>query len=432
MPGYRLHKHPPQSARHPAAAPTVPSQAPSSTHPPQSARHPAAAPRLPSQAPSSTHPLQKHPPSPFRHPAAPTLPVRHPAAPPSPVSEAPSCQAPTHPPQSARHPAPSYPPQQHPPSPVRHPAAPTMALADTDSGMSNNCSDSSGFPEIIELNVGGQVYVTRHTTLVAVPDSLLWTMFTKKSPKELARDNKGRVFLDRDGFLFRYVLDYLRDLTLVLPDYFPERSRLQREADFFQLRELSKRLLQPKMSKDDSMSEEICQSDAEEGAPQSSAMDALRMDTLPMDALRMDTLRMDTLRTVTAVGSSPRSPSLDSKRSGYITIGYRGSYTIGRDIQTDAKFRRVARITVCGKTSLAKEVFGDTLNESRDPDRPPERYTSRYYLKYNFLEQAFDKLNEVGFHMVACSSTGTCAYTSNDPTEDKIWTSYTEYVFCRE
>ncbi|XP_030200110.1 BTB/POZ domain-containing protein KCTD12.1 [Gadus morhua] len=298
----------------------------------------------------------------------------------------------------------------------RRPHCSKMALADTESGMSN-CNEFSPFPEIIDLNVGGQVYVTRHTTLVAVADSLLWTMFSKKTPKELARDNKGRFFLDRDGFLFRYILDYLRDLNLVLPDYFPERSRLQREADFFQLRELSKRLLHPKMTKDDSISEEICQSDPDEGAPQCGAM---------------DTLRMDTLRTITAVGSSPRSPSLDSRKSGYITIGYRGSYTIGRDIQTDAKFRRVARITVCGKTSLAKEVFGDTLNESRDPDRPPERYTSRYYLKYNFLEQAFDKLTEVGFHMVACSSTGTCAYTSNDPNEDKIWTSYTEYVFCRE
>uniref|UniRef100_A0A8C9SLT5 Potassium channel tetramerization domain containing 12 n=1 Tax=Scleropages formosus TaxID=113540 RepID=A0A8C9SLT5_SCLFO len=131
-------------------------------------------------------------------------------------------------------------------------------------------------------------------------------------------------------------------------------------------------------------------------------------------------------------GGVSKEPSSRRRRSGYITVGYRGSYTIGRDIQTDAKFRRVARITVCGKTSLAKEVFGDTLNESRDPDRPPERYTSRYYLKFTFLEQAFDRLTEAGFHMVACSSTGTCAYVSNDPGEDKIWTSYTEYVFCRD
>ncbi|XP_076021798.1 BTB/POZ domain-containing protein KCTD12.1 [Genypterus blacodes] len=300
-----------------------------------------------------------------------------------------------------------------------------MALADTDSGVSG-CAESGCplFPEIIELNVGGQVYVTRHKTLIAVPDSLLWTMFSKKSPKELARDSKGRFFLDRDGFLFRYILDYLRDLNLVLPDYFPEKSRLQREADFFQLRDLTKRL-SPRVSKDNSMSEEISQSDTEEGAQQSGGGGGGGGGGGSFSG------GAETLRTLSVSGAL-RSPSLDSRRSGYITIGYRGSYTIGRDIQTDAKFRRVARITVCGKTSLAKEVFGDTLNESRDPDRPPERYTSRYYLKYNFLEQAFDKLTESGFHMVACSSTGTCAYTSNDPNEDKIWTSYTEYVFCRD
>uniref|UniRef100_A0A4W5KZI9 Potassium channel tetramerisation domain containing 12.1 n=1 Tax=Hucho hucho TaxID=62062 RepID=A0A4W5KZI9_9TELE len=287
-----------------------------------------------------------------------------------------------------------------------------MALADTDTerGISGAESESP-FSEVIELNVGGQVYVTRHTTLVAVPDSLLWTMFSKKAPKDLARDNKGRFFLDRDGFLFRYILDYLRDLNLVLPDYFPEQSRLQREAEFFQLRDLSTRI-SPRRSKENSIREDICQSETEEGALQCGS-------------------GMETWRMMSAM-SSARSPSLESRKSGYITIGYRGSYTIGRDIQTDAKFRRVSRITVCGKTSLAKEVFSDTLNESRDPDRPPERYTSRYYLKFNFLEQAFDKLTEVGFHMVACSSTGTCAYTSNDANEDTILTSYTEYVFCRD
>ncbi|XP_059408445.1 BTB/POZ domain-containing protein KCTD12-like [Carassius carassius] len=262
---------------------------------------------------------------------------------------------------------------------------------------------SQRFPEIIELNVGGQVYVTRHSTLLSVPNTLLWTMFSQKKPAELTTDCKGRYFLDRDGFLFRYILDYLRDQTLVLPDYFKEKASLLKEAEYFQLQELAKRL-RPAASKENSISEEVCQSDPEEAA----------------------------LAGMSISSTGPRSPSLDARKSGYITIGYRGSYTIGRDIQQDAKFRRVARITVCGKTSLAKEVFGETLNESRDPDRLPERYTSRYYLKYNFLEQAFDRLAEVGFHMVACSSTGTCAYASNDPNEDKIWTSYTEYVFCRD
>ncbi|XP_051559466.1 BTB/POZ domain-containing protein KCTD12-like [Myxocyprinus asiaticus] len=274
--------------------------------------------------------------------------------------------------------------------------------------MDKSCGDASDhFTEIIELNVGGQVYVTRHSTLLSVPNSLLWTMFSQKKPTELTTDSKGRFFLDRDGFLFRYILDYLRDQTLVLPNYFKEKASLLKEAEYFQLQDLARRL-RPAVSKENSISEEVCQSDPEEAAFSGALAGT----------------------SITCAG--PRSPSLDARKIGYITIGYRGSYTIGRDIQQDAKFRRVARITVCGKTSLAKEVFGETLNESRDPDRPPERYTSRYYLKYNFLEQAFDRLAEVGFHMVACSSTGTCAYSSNDPNEDKIWTSYTEYVFCRD
>ncbi|XP_039621785.1 BTB/POZ domain-containing protein KCTD12-like [Polypterus senegalus] len=272
--------------------------------------------------------------------------------------------------------------------------------------------EESGFPEIIELNVGGQVYITRYSTLTSVPDSLLWEMFSRKNIKTLARDSKGRFFVDRDGFLFRYILDYMRDQQLVLPDHFPERSRLQREAEYFILPELVK-MLTPKISKQNSIGDDACQSDPEESSPNA-----------------------DTARNIASLGSmacSSLTPGVgsESRRSGFITIGYRGSYTLGRDSQTDAKFRRVARIMVCGKTSLAKEVFGDTLNESRDPDRPPERYTSRYYLKFTFLEQAFDKLADAGFHMVACNSTGTCAF-AHDQTDDKIWTSYTEYVFYRE
>ncbi|CAL8350746.1 unnamed protein product [Merluccius merluccius] len=251
------------------------------------------------------------------------------------------------------------------------------------------------FPDIVELNVGGQMYTTRLETLTAVRDSLLWRTFAQGSPGGAARDSGGRFFFDRDGFLFRYVLDYLRDADFALPDSFAERRRLRKEADFFLLRDFSDRL-------------------AVDGPPPT-----------PCEAVVASRSGPPVLGPVAAPGPQ------GGVRTGYVTIGYRGTYTIGRDFQTDARFRRVARITVCGKISLVKEVFGDTLNESRDPDRPPDRYTARYYLKYNFLEQAFDRLAEAGLRMVACSSTGTCAYTSNDPNEDKIWTSYTEYVFSR-
>ncbi|XP_078246907.1 BTB/POZ domain-containing protein KCTD12 [Pogona vitticeps] len=338
-----------------------------------------------------------------------------------------------------------------------------MALADSARGLPNggggNASRSGvrappepgasgpgggeGFPEIVELNVGGQVYVTRRGTVLSVPGSLLWRMFSQQEASELPRDSKGRFFLDRDGFLFRYVLDYLRDQELVLPERFPERSRLQKEAEYFQLPDLVRRLA------------------AAPPAPTARFAGLLRDPSVCADEPPVGLSYLEAELPEAGGGSgggpglsasptSSRSPSggpllapslsLDAggpgagRRSGYITIGYRGSYTIGRDAQADAKFRRVARITVCGKTALAKEVFGETLNESRDPDRPPERYTARYYLKFNFLEQAFDRLSEAGFRMAACSSTGTCAFAPEQggPADDKIWTSYTEYVFCRE
>ncbi|KAF7248203.1 BTB/POZ domain-containing protein KCTD8 [Varanus komodoensis] len=257
----------------------------------------------------------------------------------------------------------------------------------------------SAFPEVVELNVGGQVYVTKHSTLLSVPDSTLAHMFAprRNATRELPRDSRARFFIDRDGFLFRYVLDYLRDKQLALPEHFPEKERLLREAEYFQLAELVK-LLSPKVAKQSSLNDEGCQSDLEEAnSPGSGEL-------------------------------LPPHPRAGEKRAGFITVGYRGSYTAVRDNQSDAKFRRVARIMVCGRIALAKEIFGETLNESRDPDRPPEKYTSRFYLKFTYLEQAFDRLSEAGFHMVACNSTGTAAFV-NQYREDKIWSSYTEYIF---
>ncbi|XP_001364789.2 BTB/POZ domain-containing protein KCTD8 isoform X1 [Monodelphis domestica] len=305
--------------------------------------------------------------------------------------------------------------------PISEMISSTSPAAAAATSFTGPCAPSP-FPEVVELNVGGQVYVTKHSTLLSVPDSTLASMFSPPSPRggarrrgELPRDSRARFFIDRDGFLFRYVLDYLRDKQLSLPEHFPEKERLLREAEYFQLGDLVK-LLSPKVTKQSSLNDEGCQSDLEDNLSQGSS-----------DLLL--------LRGAASAAAAPgpggiSSGSLLDKRSGFLTLGYRGSYTTVRDNQADAKFRRVARIMVCGRIALAKEVFGDTLNESRDPDRPPEKYTSRFYLKFTYLEQAFDRLSEAGFHMVACNSTGTAAFI-NQYRDDKIWSSYTEYIFFR-
>ncbi|XP_017770036.1 PREDICTED: BTB/POZ domain-containing protein KCTD12-like [Nicrophorus vespilloides] len=229
----------------------------------------------------------------------------------------------------------------------------------------------SGFPDIVELNVGGVTYSASLATLTNQPESQLCAIFTGNEP--IAKDSKGRYFLDRDGVLFRYILDYLRDGTLTLPECFRERDRLRREAERYNLPHL-----------------------------------------------------------VDLIADTSRS-----KVPGCITVGYRGSFQFGKDGLADVKFRKLSKILVCGRVPLMRDVFGETLNESRDPDHGlAERYTSRFFLKHSFLEQAFDMLYEQGFKLIGSCGSGTAGSAAElkpgVDAEENRWNHYNEFVFVRE
>lgn len=97
-------------------------------------------------------------------------------------------------------------------------------------------NNSNSLQDPVSLNVGGEIYTTTLDTLTRCRDSMLGAMFTGQIP--VLRDNKGNIFIDRDGKVFRYVLNYLRSSSLDLPDSFTELALLQREADFFQIHPL--------------------------------------------------------------------------------------------------------------------------------------------------------------------------------------------------
>ncbi|CAG9859024.1 unnamed protein product [Phyllotreta striolata] len=232
-------------------------------------------------------------------------------------------------------------------------------------------SDGGEFPAVVELNIGGVSYTTTLKSLTSQPDSLLYAIFTGREP--VMKDAKNRYFLDRDGVLFRYVLDFLRDGTVVLPECFRERERLKTEAEKYMLHGL-----------------------------------------------------------VEAIASETRN-----RPPGVITVGYRGSFQFGKDGMTEVKFRKLNRILVCGKVDLCRSVFGETLNESRDPDHgQSERYTSRFFLKHSSLEQAFDMLLEQGFKLGGSCGSGTAGgATDIKPgvdVEENRWNHYNEFVFIRE
>ncbi|KAB7503340.1 BTB/POZ domain-containing protein KCTD16 [Armadillidium nasatum] len=127
----------------------------------------------------------------------------------------------------------------------------------------------------------------------------------------------------------------------------------------------------------------------------------------------------------------------DTGSIGCIVVGYRGSFAFGRDGLADAKFRKLNRLLVCGRITLCREVFGGTLNESRDPDRGAvDRYTSRFFLKHANLEQAFDMLIAAGYKLNgACASSTAGGMIEKRPgidMEEDRWNHYNEFVWVRQ
>lgn len=92
------------------------------------------------------------------------------------------------------------------------------------------------FPSILNLNVGGYVYTTTLDTVTRDPNSMLEAMFSGR--QRIATDTRGNYFIDRDGALFRHVLNFLRTSELCLPQSFDEFDQLSAEADFYQVGDL--------------------------------------------------------------------------------------------------------------------------------------------------------------------------------------------------
>jgi hypothetical protein len=99
---------------------------------------------------------------------------------------------------------------------------------------------NSAFPSVISLNVGGIIYTASLATLTRYSKSMLAAMFSGRM--SLETDTNGNYFIDRDGKLFRHVLNFLRSGQLHLPKGFTELEQLKQEVDFYQLKDMTAHL----------------------------------------------------------------------------------------------------------------------------------------------------------------------------------------------
>lgn len=124
------------------------------------------------------------------------------------------------------------------------------AIPTSTGAVSNNNNSSSshpsGVPRVaansrftapVHIDVGGQIYTSSLETLTRYPDSKLGKLFNGTIP--IVLDSlKQHYFIDRDGHLFRHILNFMRSSRLLLPDGFDEFEALMEEARYYEIHDM--------------------------------------------------------------------------------------------------------------------------------------------------------------------------------------------------
>lgn len=91
--------------------------------------------------------------------------------------------------------------------------------------------------QLVKLNVGGKKYITARSTLFSKGENFFTVLLENDLGDGVpcVKDEEGYIFIDRDGELFRHVLNYLRTGKLYKPDNLPT-AQLELELDFYQVK----------------------------------------------------------------------------------------------------------------------------------------------------------------------------------------------------
>ncbi|CAK1588619.1 unnamed protein product [Parnassius mnemosyne] len=124
---------------------------------------------------------------------------------------------------------------------------------------------TSPFKAPVHIDVGGVIYTSSLETLTTYPESKLGRMFSGAIP--IVLDTlKQHYFIDRDGGMFRHILNFLRNKKLLLPNDFPYVNLLLQEAQYFELDHMVLALTTFKREREEVKLEWDCHHEAESTA----------------------------------------------------------------------------------------------------------------------------------------------------------------------
>ncbi|KAL1518345.1 hypothetical protein ABEB36_001982 [Hypothenemus hampei] len=104
---------------------------------------------------------------------------------------------------------------------------------------------ASRYTAPVHIDVGGTIYTSSLETLTKYPESRLAKLFNGSIP--IVLDSlKQHYFIDRDGGMFRHILNFMRNSKLLIPEDFQDLDLLLEEAKYFDIPPMIRQLEQMK------------------------------------------------------------------------------------------------------------------------------------------------------------------------------------------
>lgn len=172
-------------------------------------------------------------------------------------------------------------------------------------------ASASRFTAPVHIDVGGKIYTSSLDTLTRFPESRLSRMFSGGIP--IVLDTlKQHYFIDRDGEMFRHILNYMRTGRPIIPDNFSQVDLLLEEAKFYQLSELVTHLEATRRKKDSGASNGLAASKREAWESREGAVEVIALNISPEmgERIVISGLRDSIVEVFPEIGSTLQDPRL--------------------------------------------------------------------------------------------------------------------------